>query len=324
MFGQRYQVYLKKVFLFLFVLSIAFVGIMGVAGYLLSKPAPSYVGPPPADLSAQSVTIASPSGSVLHGWFSRAPDDQGAVLLLHGIRGSRLSMVERARFLRAAGYSVLLFDFQAHGESAGSRITFGRLEGLDAEAALAFLRHQLPGQPIAAIGASMGGAAALLGARPLDVDALILEAVYPTIDAAIANRMRMQVGILEPLVTPLLKLQLQPVLGVSSAQLRPIDRISQIEAPVFILAGTADNRTTIQETRQLFSRAPQPKQFWQLKHAGHVDLYKFAPAQYRQRILSFLEHHLRYSRASGNPATTNTPRSEQNLDVVPLRGNDEL
>jgi alpha/beta superfamily hydrolase len=51
---------------------------------------------------------------------------------MHGVRANRLSMVERARFLSYAGYSVLLFDFQGHGESTGQHITFGYLESKDA------------------------------------------------------------------------------------------------------------------------------------------------------------------------------------------------
>ena len=90
-------------------------------------------------------------------------------MLLHGVRGNRLAMLRRARLLHAEGFSVLLFDFQAHGESAGRRITFGRLEGLDAAAAVAFLLQRLPNERIGAIGSSLGGASALLCPAPLPV-----------------------------------------------------------------------------------------------------------------------------------------------------------
>ena len=43
----------------------------------------------------------------------------GAVVLMHGVKGNRLAMLRRARLLHAEGFGVLLFDFQAHGESAG-------------------------------------------------------------------------------------------------------------------------------------------------------------------------------------------------------------
>ena len=58
---------------------------------------------------------------------------------MHGVRSNRLQMLDRARFLNKFGYSVLLFDFQAHGESIGDHITFGYLESLDANAGYSYL-----------------------------------------------------------------------------------------------------------------------------------------------------------------------------------------
>ena len=93
-------------------------------------------------------------------------------------------MLDRARFLHGAGYTVLLYDSRAHGESDGSRITFGHLESLDARAMLGFLRRAAPGERLGVIGISRGGAAVLLGPQPLGVSALALEAVYPTLEEA--------------------------------------------------------------------------------------------------------------------------------------------
>jgi pimeloyl-ACP methyl ester carboxylesterase len=70
-------------------------------------------------------------------------------------------MLERARFLLRAGYTVLLFDFSAHGESTGEHITIGYLESRDAQAAISFLRKILPGEKIGVIGVSMGGGSAV-------------------------------------------------------------------------------------------------------------------------------------------------------------------
>ena len=56
----------------------------------------------------------------LSGWFIAGRPGGGAVVLMHGVRGNRLAMLRRARLLHAEGFSVLLFDFQAHGESTGA------------------------------------------------------------------------------------------------------------------------------------------------------------------------------------------------------------
>lgn len=152
------------------------------------------IGNPPADLNAQPVAFASGSGANVHGWWCPIQDSRGAVLLLPGIRSNRLSMVDRARFLIRAGYSVLLIDFQATGETKGDHITFGWKESRDVLAATDFVRHVEPTSHVAVIGSSLGGVAALLATPPLKVDALVLEEVYPTIEIATRNRMENYLG----------------------------------------------------------------------------------------------------------------------------------
>ena len=268
------------------------VPVIGV-GLMLSAPARMTVGAPPPDLAAETIAFQSASGATLRGWFVAGRPGGGAVVLMHGLRGNRLALVRRARLLRSAGFSVLLFDFQAHGESSGDRITFGALEGRDADAAVAFVRQRLPGERIGVIGTSLGGAAALLGPAPLPVDALVLEAVYPDIGAATANRVSVVLGqrlgaLVSKPVARLFELLVAPIVGVRPSDLRPIDRIAGIGAPVLIVGGMRDNRTTMAETTALFERAREPKSLWMLDDAGHYDFEAHAPDAYRARVLPFL------------------------------------
>jgi uncharacterized protein len=271
--------------------------VFAAAGLFLSRPATAKIGMPPTDLAAENVIIESRSGATLRGWFLEGHPGGGAVVLLHSVRANRLSMLERARVLNASGFSVLLFDFQAHGESTGERITFGHREALDAQSAVMFVRNRLPGEKVGAIGTSLGGAAALLGPGPLPVDALVLEAVYPDIDAAIENRLRVASGgtigsiVTVPLVR-LFELAMPSVVGVAPSELRPIDHIADLVAPVLIAAGTRDTRTTGAETLAMFDRARQPKSLWLVEGAGHVDLERYAPGAYREHVLTFLAQNL--------------------------------
>jgi uncharacterized protein len=241
------------------------------------------------------ISFPSQSGATLRGWIAPGTAGRGAIVLIHGIHADRRVMLARARFLRRAGYAVLLFDLQAHGESSGDRITFGAREARDAEAAVAVMRSHVSGERVGVIGVSMGGAAALLGAQPLDVDALVLESVYPTIEQATANRMG-------PVLAPLLLWQLAPRLGLSPRDLRPIDHIGQMHVPVFVLSGDDDRSTTPDETRALFARANEPKALWLVPGAAHVDLYAVAGSEYERRVLAFFARYLN-APPPGAPAT---------------------
>jgi fermentation-respiration switch protein FrsA (DUF1100 family) len=275
---------------------ILIAGVIAV-GLFLSAPARAIVGVAPADLPIENVSIASGSGAMLSGWFVSGRPGAGAVVLMHGVHANRLSMLRRARLFHAEGFAVLLFDFQAHGQSTGTRITFGHREGQDAAAAIAYLRTWLPNERIGAIGSSLGGAAALLAPAPLDVDALVLEAVYPDIGSAIENRIGAVLGpaagIVASPVAALFELLLPPFLGVRAADLRPIDRIATVRTPILLAAGTRDDRTTVAQVRAMFARANEPKRLWLVEGAGHVDLEGFSPAEYRDHVLAFMIETLR-------------------------------
>jgi fermentation-respiration switch protein FrsA (DUF1100 family) len=250
------------------------------AGYLFVCPLRTTIGPPPAALGGTAITFVSRSGATLRGWYAPGEPGRGAIVLVHGIHADRRFMLPRALFLHRAGYAVLLFDLQAHGESTGDRITFGVKEGLDVESALDLIGTKAPGERVGVIAVSLGGAAALLGPRPLAVDALVLESVFPTIVQATRNR----VG---SFFTPLLLWQLRPRLGLGANDLRPIEHIGRVRASVFVMAGDADRWTTPEESRAMFAAAPEPKEFWLVPGAAHEDLYAVAGTEYEQRILAF-------------------------------------
>jgi len=212
---------------------------------------------------------------------------------MHGVRGSRLNMVSRARFLSSAGYTVLLFDFQAHGESEGEHITTGYLESRDARAAVDFVHAEAPGERVGVLGVSMGGAAALLAEPPLDAQALVLEMVYPTIEQAIDDRLRLNLGSWAVVFRPLLTAQLKLRLGISADDLRPVEHVGRVAAPKLFIAGAADQHTTLEESRQIFDAAAEPKELWVVEGAQHQDLHALKGREYEERILSFFEKYLR-------------------------------
>jgi fermentation-respiration switch protein FrsA (DUF1100 family) len=283
----------RKLMIVVIVIAVLLPVIILIAGSLLSRPVNQLIGELPTDIAANQVEFSSESGTTVRGWFIRGKENFGAVILMHGVRANRLSMLERARFLARAGYSVLLFDFQAHGESKGENITFGYLESKDARAAVSFVRLLLPKEKIGVVGVSMGGAAFLLAKPKLEVDAVVLEMVYPTIEQAVSNRITERLGGWATILTPLLTWQLKPRLGISAAELRPIDYVGVINSPKLFIAGANDKHTTLAESNALFAAASAPKELWIVPDAAHVDLYSLVKEEYEQRLLLFFEKYLR-------------------------------
>lgn len=118
-------------------------------------------------LSFESVRFSSWDGTSLAGWFIPAPaKPRGAIILCHGIGGTRESMLLLAATLHQSNYATLLFDFRARGESGGSRCTIGYRETDDLLAAIGYVRSRSDMQqvPLGILGDSQGGAVALMGA----------------------------------------------------------------------------------------------------------------------------------------------------------------
>ena len=251
----------------------------------------TYYAIPAAGPDTPTVSLVTAAKQPVEGWLMRGAG-KGAVLLLHGVRADRRQMLARARFLQGAGYSVLLIDLPGHGASPAPAITFGLKEAHAVKAALDYLRQRYPTQRLGVIGVSLGAASYVLCTDCPRVDAVVLESMYPTIEEAVEDRLRMRLGFLALPLSKLLLWQLPLRLDIEPEQLRPIERMQQLDAPLLLASGDQDRHTTIAETRRIFAAARDNKQLWEVAGAAHVDLHRFTPQQYERRITAFLSRHL--------------------------------
>lgn len=242
--------------------------------------------------SFEQISIKNNSGNNVKGWHIRTKESDKIILLLHPLRCNREFMLKRVNFLQKNGYSVCLIDMQAHGETIGKRITFGYKESDDVEATVNYLKNVLEYKKVAIIGVSLGGAASILCGEDLNADAMILESVYPKIKKAISNRIRMRLGPLEKVLTPILMAQIRPILQIDPKYLNPINQINQTNLPKFIISGKNDLHTTEDETKLLFNAITSKKELWLIENAKHEDLYEFNPLEYEKRIINFLKHNI--------------------------------
>jgi uncharacterized protein len=272
---------------------VALIAGAAVTGDVLTRPAQHSVGPSPASLPAESLTLQTRAGETVASWLIRGKPGCGAVLLVHGVRADRRDMIGRALYLHTLGYTVLLIDLPAHGESSGTHITYGLEEARGVEAALDYLTRESAREHTGVIGVSMGGAALLFAKLAKPPNAVILESVYPTIDEAVTNRLALYLGPVGKPLAPLLKWQLALRLGISSDQLRPIDAIHNLAAPVLIISGGSDQHTTREQTKRLFAAAHEPKELWIVEGAAHVDLHSFGQQEYQKRVAAFMGKYVR-------------------------------
>lgn len=274
---------------FCVLLSVSLIAAWVVGGKLIAPANRPVLAP--SDLPFAEFTIESDSGSTIAGWSLSKERGDPVVILLHPIRSNRTAMLERARLFHESGFSIIMIDLQAHGESPGENITLGYLEKHDVVESVGYAKEKFPESKIGVVGCSLGGASALLGS-PLGVDAMVLESVYPTVSEAVYDRIDMRIGPLKHLAAPLLLAQLPMRLGISIDDLRPIDFMSQVECPVLICAGDQDLHTPMEESQMIFDAANEPKQMLTFSGASHEDLLAYDSDLYRDKVVEFLRKNL--------------------------------
>ncbi len=272
---------MKKVVIFSFCMMAGFCIFVFGIGVYLSKPVNHTVSMPKV---FESVVFKGTHGSLL-----KAGSNEVCALLMHGVRSDRSSMVSRSLFLKENSITSLLIDLQAHGETPGKMITFGLKESRDAENGVEFLSKVEKCNKILAIGQSLGGASALLGKEPINVDAFILESVYPTIEDAVEDRLEIRLGGLGRLLAPLIYLQIPLRIDRNLSEFRPIDVLKKVKVPVFIIGGTKDKRTKPEETKRMYEAVQSEKKLWLVEGASHEDIFSFDKVDYERKVLDFIK-----------------------------------
>jgi uncharacterized protein len=105
--------------------------------------------------------------------------------------------------------------------------------------------------------------------------------------------MRLHLGDWGSTLSPLLLSLLSYRLDVLPADLNPISRISDLNAPLLLISGTDDRHTKVAETGRLFDAARQPKEMWIVPGGGHFNMHAYAGREYEDRISGFLDRYLR-------------------------------
>lgn len=225
-------------------------------------------------------------------WMGSGPRSPGLVLV-HGMGASRGAVAANASWFSAQGYAVLTVDLRGHGGSDPAFHSFGLTESQDVHAAFHWLKRRQGNAPVAVLGISMGGAAALLGDRgPVPAEAIVLQAVFTTMRETLRCRMALVVGrLVASVVEPFLSFQSRWRLGVWPSAISPVDAIRRVRCPVMLIGGSDDGFIPQAQTRALYAAASHVSRvLWIAEGVDrHKDIADSEELGYRLRVLAFLE-----------------------------------
>lgn len=234
----------------------------------------------------------------LRGWVITPPEPRGTIVVTHGLHQNRTHTLNRCALLVHAGYRCVAFDHRAHGESAGKRTSFGYHEARDVEAVFEMVTRRWPNEPLGALGLSMGAAALCFAASHVRAcRAIILESCYYDISHAFENRLRHGYPPWFQRLTTGVIWVTEQRLKIKLPQLSPARHVADLApAATFFMTGTDDPHATPEECRGLYDKARGAKELWYVPHAGHKDVFEIGGAMYRERVLDFLDIHLKARR----------------------------
>jgi uncharacterized protein len=257
--------------------------------------------------SKTDFNVRAPDGVELRGWKIRAARPNGDwVLLFHGVSDNRTGTLGAAEFLLPHGYSVVMMDSRAHGESGGKIATYGWKERYDTVAITNSLYASEQVHHLFALGVSMGAAIALQSA-----------AVEPRIEAVVAedpfaNLREVAYDYAGLGFSPLLgKTLFRPAViagmysieklgGFDSDDISPEKAVTQRAFPVLLICGTDDHRIPCRHAERIYKAARGPKELWIVQGAGHAEALGRAHAEYERRVIQFFEAGARSPGSSSN------------------------
>ena len=225
------------------------------------------------------------------------PDETPApgIIVCHGMNKYGFHAIELYRkFAEASsenGFVTLLFDFRGCGESAG-KFGYGIAEQKDLKCALNYLssRREVDIKKIFIVGHSLGGTIALHTVRNEEiVRGLVLWSTpanhaYNVRKFIVNNsgKLGYYLFLLVSYMDSLIDISKLFNMRVYGILLRPsyvrkmlmkldeCEVVSKLRIPILIVAGDKDRIVGVEETRQVFSAANNPKKFVIINGANHI------------------------------------------------------
>ena len=239
----------------------------------------------------EEISYLTPDGLTLRGWMVPAGGEK-AVLLLHGNGGSRngfsSGIFDLGEWYHKEGYSVMMADLRAHGESEGDRIYFGIKESEDMAGWLAKI------DPTGSFswtlhGFSMGAVTALMMKErdPKRFEKVVADA--PWIDFEMLSKQELwRRGHLPPLFYGYVKFIAWLLFDIDFKRADNRRRCEELCGSEILYIFESDDRLVTKEHPRKLRRICPKAEIAEFEGVGHVEAFKERPKLYTERLLAFL------------------------------------
>jgi fermentation-respiration switch protein FrsA (DUF1100 family) len=230
-----------------------------------------------AGAAVEEVWIAGADGVRVHGLYATVPGGLADLLYFHGNAGSLYDRLDLLELLVGSGFNVLMMDYRGYGKSEGTPSEPALYD--DARAAYRYLveERDVPAERLVLFGSSLGSAVAIELATSEAAGALIVESAFTNV----RELARLHYGWLP-----------DALLRSLSHEFDSLAKVARLRTPVLYLHGTADDIVPLRMGRRLYEASPDPREWYEIRGAGHNDMVWTGGSAYFERLADFVRRHL--------------------------------
>lgn len=234
--------------------------------------------------------IESFDGLRLHALTAFQPGHRYAICV-HGYTGQGTNMRYAGRQFYERGYSLLLPDCRAHGDSQGRYITMGWLDRLDVLRWVAHILARDPEARIVLYGISMGAATVMMASGeslPKAVTAIIADcgftSAYDEFRYQLKAMFKLPAFPIMPLAAVLCRLRA----GFDMHEASAVKQLQKAEVPVLFIHGQTDTFVPAWMLDENYAACQSPKDRLLVPGAGHAQAPHADAGAYWGKVFGFI------------------------------------
>lgn len=241
----------------------------------------------------EDVFIQSGDGLKLHGTWFPVGEKKKVVICFHGYTSQGMSdYIGLSGYYLKQGFSMLLADARAHGDSEGTYIGFGCLDRLDAMEWIRWVQQRCTDEAqILLHGTSMGGATVLMTSSlelPPQVKGIVSDCGFTSAKEVFTHVLKHMIHLPAFPMIQLADMINRKKAGYGLEDCNSANEVRRAKVPILLIHGSADTFVPCSMCETIFENCASPKQKLIVEGAAHAESYYKDTEAYENALNEFI------------------------------------
>lgn len=241
----------------------------------------------------EDVYLEAADGLRLHATYFPQGEEKKVVLCFHGYTSEGMKdYIALSGYYLKKGYSMLLVDERAHGESEGEYIGFGCLDRQDALCWLDWILERC-GEDVEILmhGTSMGGATVLMASGlelPSQVKGIISDCGFTSPKEVFTHVLHSMYHLPAFPAIPAADVLNKRLAGYGMDECNAAREVRKATIPILVIHGDADTFVPVSMCEEIYENIASPKKKLIVEGAAHAESYYKDTERYEQALDEFI------------------------------------